>query len=144
MREVSVVLVDIEADQLPNRGSRVERIQRQPLVLKHPPPGLDQRVRERDSRLGTNAVQQPGLDELVDCRVEVLDTTVDQHQGRARGHALACVEQELCGNAGMEGPGNIPCENPSGKVVYDRVEVSSTAIEQSDQCRVDMPDLVGT
>ncbi len=44
----------------------------------------------------------------------------------------------------MDRRGNIPCENPSGEVVYHRVEVSPTAIEQPDQCRVDVPDLVGT
>ncbi len=50
--------------------------------------------------------------------------------------------EKLCGNPGMKGLGNIPCENPSGEVVYHRVEVSPTAIEQPDQRRVDMPDLV--
>ena len=45
MRQVGVVLVDIEDHQLPNRGNRVERVQIQPLVLEHSPPGLDQRVR---------------------------------------------------------------------------------------------------
>ena len=42
----------------------------------------------------------------------------------------------------MEGPGHIPCENPLGEVVDDRVQVSPTAIDQPDQRRVDMPDLV--
>jgi hypothetical protein len=41
-------------------------------------------------------------------------------------------------------PGHTPCENPSGKVVDDRVQVCPAAIEQPDQRRVDMPDLVRT
>jgi hypothetical protein len=97
-----------------------------------------------DFRLCKNPFQQSGLDDLVDRRVKVLDTTVDQQHGLAQGDALRCVEQELCGDAGMEGPGHTPCENPSGKVVDDRVQVCPTANEQPDQRRVDMPDLVRT
>jgi len=112
MRKVLVVLVDIEGHQLANRGNRIERVQIQPLVLEHPPPGLDGRVRECDFRLCKNAFQQPGLDDLVDRRIEVLDTTVNQQHGLGRCDALGCVEQELCGHLGMEGPGHIPRENP--------------------------------
>ena len=78
MREVRVVLVDIECDQIPDGCNGVERVQVQPRVLKHSPPGLDQGVRECDFRLCKNALQQSGLDDLVDRRVKVLDTTVDQ------------------------------------------------------------------
>jgi len=92
MREVPVVLVDIECNQVPHGGGRVERVQVQPLVLDHSPPGLDQRVRESDFHLCKNAFQQPGLGELVDRRVKVLDTTVDQHHGLARGHAFRCAK----------------------------------------------------
>ncbi len=81
MREVPVVLVDIEGDQVPHGGDRVQRVQVQPLVLDHSPSGLDQRVREGDFRLYKDAFQQPRLDELVDRRVEVLDTTVNQQHG---------------------------------------------------------------
>ena len=59
MREVPIVLVDIEGDQVPHGGDRIERVQVQPLVLDHSPPGLDQRVRESDFRLCKNAFQQP-------------------------------------------------------------------------------------
>ena len=76
------MLVDIEGNQVPHGGGRVERVQVQPLVLDHSPPGLDQRVRESDFRLCKNAFQQPGLDELVDRRVKVLDTTVDRRRLR--------------------------------------------------------------
>ncbi len=137
------MLVDRECDQVPDGCNRVERVQVQPLVLEHSPPGLDQGVRECDFRLCKNALQHSGLDELVDRQVKVLDTPVNQQHGFIRRDALGCVKQKLCGDAGMESPGHTPCENPSGKVVYDRVQVSPTAIEQPDQCRVDMPDLVG-
>ena len=42
VRQMAVVLLDVERDQLPYAGRVIECVQEQPLVLDHAPPRLNQ------------------------------------------------------------------------------------------------------
>ena len=46
MRNVRVVLLDVELDQFPNCLEVVERVQIQPLAFENSPPGFDQGIGE--------------------------------------------------------------------------------------------------
>ena len=67
MRKTGVVLLDVERDESPYRADRIERVQVQPLMFEHAPPGLDERVGKRDLRHGQKPIQEAGLDQLIDC-----------------------------------------------------------------------------
>ena len=81
---MGIVLVHIESDQLADAGHGVERVQIQPLVFQHAPPGFDQRIREADLRLRENTPEQSRVYKPIDGGVIVLDTPIDQNQGLAR------------------------------------------------------------
>ena len=88
VRKSRVVLVDIEPDQFLHGADGVERVQVQPLVLEHPPPGFDQGIGIGDFRASQNAMEQPRMDEFIDRPVEVLSASVGQQGGGAVLQAL--------------------------------------------------------
>ena len=137
------MLLDIEADQFLHRADGVERVEVQPLVLEHPPPGFDQGIGIRDFRASQNAVEQPRMDEFIDRPVDVLGASVGQHGGGAMLQALAGGEQDFGGGAGIEGGRDLPSQDAAREVVDHRVQIGAASIEQPDQRGVDVPDLIG-
>ena len=53
--ETGVVLLDVELDEAPDLGDRVELVQEEPVVLEASPPCLDERVGEPDLGLREHA-----------------------------------------------------------------------------------------
>jgi hypothetical protein len=104
----------------------VERVQIQPLVLEHAPPGFDQKIRIRDFGASQNATKQPRMDEFIDNPVEVLSATVNQHRGRTILQALHGDEQDFGGGARIEGGRDLPSQDAAREVVDHRVQIAMT------------------
>ncbi len=142
--ELGVVFADIEIDKPTERLDGVEGVQVEPLVLERSPPRLYHRVRECDFRLRQDTSEDAGVDELVDRRRSVLYTRVGE-DGRwlvRSGGRLAGFNENLEGHGGIKMLGNSPGENPAGEVVDDGIEVGMSTVEESDDGRVDVPNLV--
>ena len=133
MRKTRVVLLDVERDESPDRADRIERVQIEPLMFEHAPPGLDERVGKRDLRHGQKPIQEAGLDQLIDRSIEVLDTSVDEQRGLGVLQMPRGAEKELGCRARIERGGYLPGQNAPREVVNDSVEVSSASIEKADQ-----------
>lgn len=140
-----VVLGDVERDEAAEPGERVEWVEEEPLVLQGAPPGLDQRVGEADLGHGEDALEEARLDEGVDGAVGVLDAAVGEEgrRGRRAVDALAGLHEDRGRTSRVEALAETPGEDASGEVVDDGVEVGARAVEQSEERRVDVPDLVG-
>ena len=102
MRKTCIVLFDIERDELLNRADCIERVQIEPLMFEHAPPGLDERVGKRDLRYGEKPIQEAGLDQFIDRLIEILDTSVHEQRGLGVLQMPRGVEKELSCCAGVE------------------------------------------
>jgi hypothetical protein len=126
---VAGVLLDVERDQFPDGRDIVQRIEVQPLMLEHAPPGLDHRIRELDLRLGKDAFQEARLHKLVHGRVEILDAAIHQRRGHGRRcHAPRCLDQDLRGDPRVETLSRAPGENSPRKVIDDGMQVTRLPI----------------
>jgi len=77
--DARVVFGDVERNERPDLGHRVERVEEELVVLQTAPPRFDRGVRETDLGLRENALQEPGFDQRIDGAVLVLDAGVSEH-----------------------------------------------------------------
>ena len=106
MRKTRIVLLHIERDQFLNGPDVVQRVQVQPLVFQHAPPGFDQRIGEADLSLRQNAFEKSRFDQLIDGPVVILNTAVGQQQGLTAVNSLGGREQDFRGNTRVKCPGD--------------------------------------
>ena len=139
------MLVDVEGDELPYRLDTIERVQIQPLVLQDSPPGLDQRIGEGDICHRQESSERAGLDQIVDVRVEVLDTAVEKKGGwfLGLGDVTRGVQKHQESVPGIEALAYSPGKNPTGEVVDYRMNVRSSPVKEPNHTGVDMPKLIG-
>ena len=144
MRQPGVVLPDVEVHELSHVRNRIQLVQEEPVVFQGTPPGLDHRVRVADLRHRQDPPEKAGLDQLVHPAIPVLDARVgEEHRRVARPkHAPPRLEQHGDRVPDGEVIVELPGQDPPREVVDDRVEVRLRSVEESDDRRVDVPDLV--
>ena len=81
MREVGIVLLNVERDEFLECRYGVELVQVEPLVLERSPPGLDHGIRERDFGLCQHAAKEARVDEVIELGVDVLDSGIERTVG---------------------------------------------------------------
>jgi len=144
VRDPRVVLGDVELDELPHARDRVERVQEEPVVLEAAPPRLDHRVREVDLGHGEHSLEEPGLDQLVDGAVPVLDAGIrDECRGRSESdESAARFDEDGDRVADVEVVCEPPGEDSSREVVDHGVEVRARPVEETDHGSIHMEELV--
>ena len=139
------MLVDEEHHELADGLDVVEGIQVEPLMFQDALPRLDERVRETDVGHRQESSERSGFDQLIDSRVEVLNTSVGEKSGWIFGlggvpRRLEKYQERV---PGIETLRDSPSENPAREVVDHRTKVRSSAVKESNHRRVDVPNLVG-
>jgi len=120
------VLVDEEHHELADGLDVVEGIQVEPLMFQDALPRLDERVRETDVGHRQESSERSGFDQLIDSRVEVLNTSVGEKSGWIFGlggvpRRLEKYQERV---PGIETLRDSLSENPAREVVDHRMKVA--------------------
>lgn len=149
MWEDAVVLADVEGNEPPQCSDGVDRIEQTPVVFETLPKPLDHRITEVEIGLRDDPTQCAVLHESVDSIVEVLDAAVDDdvygslRQCRPSTRNLVGFEQQSGCGGRLKSCGDPDGQDASGEVIDDALNIGLGPVEQPEDGRVDVPDVVG-
>ena len=125
VRESRIMLLNVKCYQILDAAECVERVQEQPLMLEHSPPGFNHRIQERDLGSSQDSALQSRGNQFIDGSIEVLDAAIDEQRGFTSGNALRCRKQNFHCDIRIKRPADLARQDPAGEVVDHGLHASS-------------------